>query len=71
MSTQRATKVILLVVAVGLVLWDVFVAAEPTPGDTISEVMLRWALRHPVIPFAIGVVCGHVFWGQRVDHADH
>ena len=39
----------------------VFIANGPA-GDTISEVVRGWAQRHPVIPFAAGVLMGHFFW---------
>jgi hypothetical protein len=48
----------------GLAGWDIFVAANSSPGDTISEVVLEVALRHPIVPFALGVLCGHWFWPQ-------
>jgi hypothetical protein len=63
--TRKATISILVAVAALLVAWDVWVYLEPTGGDTISEVTLGFARRHPVLPFAIGVVCGHLFWSQR------
>lgn len=62
--TKRITKVVMIATAALIILWDIYVAVEPTPGDTISEVLLGWAMQHPIIPFAIGVVCGHLFWPQ-------
>lgn len=38
----------------------------PESGDTISEVTLAFAQRHPALPFSVGVVAGHLFWPQRV-----
>lgn len=41
--------------------WDVVVASNKTPGDTISEITLFLARLAPIIPLAVGVVCGHLF----------
>lgn len=64
---RRGTIAILLSVAAFLVLWDVAVALSPEPDDTISEVVLDWAGRHPIVPFALGVLCGHLFWPQFLE----
>jgi hypothetical protein len=63
--TRKWTIGILIAIAVILIAWDVYVYVEPSDGDTISEVTLAAAGKHPVIPFAIGVICGHLFWPQR------
>jgi cation transporter-like permease len=66
-SSVRWTMAILVATVLGLGAWDVYVAffAEGG-GDTISEVTLYWARRHPVIPLVVGIVMGHLFWSQRV-----
>lgn len=45
-----------------LVGWDIFVAVKPPSGDTISEIIRQTAGKHPIIPFAFGVLIGHFFW---------
>jgi hypothetical protein len=64
--SQKITIAILLACAALLIGWDIYVAANPTPGDTISEITLAFAQKHPVLPFALGVIMGHLFWPQRV-----
>lgn len=65
---------ILVAVTLLLVGWDVYVAVaeagrgnDPAAGGTISEVVLGYARRHPVLPFSLGVLMGHFFWPQRGD----
>lgn len=65
MWTKIATAAILIVAIIVLVAWDIYVAANGVKGDTISEIALDFARRHPVIPFAVGIVCGHLFWPQN------
>jgi len=50
-----------------LIAWDVYVAffnKTPNDRDTISGIVLGWARKHPVVPFAFGVLMGHLFWSQ-------
>ena len=63
---KKVTITILLVTAAILIGWDIYVAANKDSGDTISEIML-WVSSRPVIPFAFGVVMGHLFWPQYKD----
>lgn len=63
-NTRKVTISILVAAVLALIAWDVVVAMNPTPGDTISEITLAFAMRHPALPFAVGVVCGHLFWPQ-------
>ena len=64
MNTQKATKIIVVASVAALIVWDVYVAATPADGDTISEVVRAWAHAHPAIPFGLGFVCGHWFWSS-------
>ena len=63
-TTAQITAAVLVacVLLLLLVVFDLYMAANNVPGDTISEVVRSWAARHPVIPFAAGVVMGHFFW---------
>lgn len=63
--TRRWTIAILLGITALLIGWDIYVALTPQKGDTISEVIRDWAFAHPVIPFALGVLCGHWLWPLR------
>lgn len=54
---------ILIAVAVVLIGWDIYVAINDERGDTISEILL-WVGEHPILPFAFGVLMGHLFWPQ-------
>ena len=64
--SKKVTIVILVTVAVLLIGWDIYVAVSPPTGDTISEVTLGFARKHPVFGFALGVLCGHLLWPQRI-----
>jgi len=59
---RKLTAYIFLAFVFGLIAWDVFVAVNDVPGDTISEIVLSWTGRFCVVPFAAGVLMGHIFW---------
>jgi uncharacterized membrane protein len=62
--TKLLTQFVLLACIVLLIGWDIVVAVNKIPGDTISEIVLGYARSSPIIPFAFGVLMGHLFWPQ-------
>ena len=63
--TRKITIGLLLSVAAILIGWDIYMYKTPTPDDTISQVFLYFS-SHPILPFAVGTLCGHLFWAQTV-----
>jgi hypothetical protein len=61
MRLRTLTKIILIVVGVGLALYDVIPFMNPEKGDTISEVIAYYALRSLFLPMLFGVLAGHFF----------
>jgi hypothetical protein len=61
---KKVTISILIAVALLLIGWDIYVAANKDSGDTISEILL-WTSQRPILPFAMGVLMGHLFWPQN------
>lgn len=58
----ESVKYIILAITAGLIVWDIVLAIRPPAEDTISEVIRKFAHKHPLIPFAFGVIMGHLFW---------
>lgn len=48
-----------------IALWDVYCAAKGDYLYTVSATFQEWAQDYPMLPLAIGVVIGHVFWPTR------
>lgn len=65
MTDRTKTILVLAVTVAALIGWDIYVWQSPGGGDTISEVVLGWAKKTVVLPFAFGVLMGHLFWPQR------
>lgn len=59
---KKVTKVLIILTAIILIGYDIYAAVEDTGGDTISEVMLAWAYKIPLLAYAFGVLGGHLFW---------
>ena len=51
-----------ITLAIGIDIWWVLNGIK---GDTISEVTKAYSYQITVIPFAYGILTGHLFWGHR------
>lgn len=51
-------------VLVGIV-YDVWIYQTHGSASTISWTVWCAAKEYPVIPFAMGILCGHLFWVQQ------
>jgi hypothetical protein len=58
----QVTKIVLLVVIVILILFDIAVILLYGRDSSISRVIYQASCEHPVIAFAAGFLCGHLFW---------
>lgn len=63
-ATKKTTIGVIVGAVLGLVGWDVVVATNKKPGDTISEVLLKASKNTPLIGVAWGILTGHLFWPQ-------
>jgi hypothetical protein len=63
---RNITIVVLLVLPVVVVAYDLVAAFYGKSGATISEVILQTSLRRPLVPFAFGVLMGHLFFPQEI-----
>jgi hypothetical protein len=60
------TTLLFSLLALGLiVVFDVWTLMKRGYATTISWTLYGMALRFPIIPFALGVVVGHLFWPNR------
>lgn len=52
---------ILLTMGALVVAWDLWLAFDTKPGNTVSEI-IQQAGKRPIIPFGFGILMGHFFW---------
>jgi hypothetical protein len=61
---RAATKFALVALVAASIVYDVVAYMRGSVDATISRVVLGWARSNPLIPFSVGVLCGHLFWAQ-------
>lgn len=60
---MRVVLALLLLLAVFLSgVWDLIVVAKGHPEDTVSVTLHQWSLLYPILPLAVGIIVGHIFW---------
>lgn len=61
---RKTTAALLVISAVGLLLWDIDVATNDVKDDTISELLRDISHRFWILPFMLMGVMGHLFWNR-------
>jgi hypothetical protein len=61
---MRPTHYVLIACSVLLIIYDFYAALKWSTQETISYQMKILSQRWPVIPFGVGMLCGHFFWSQ-------
>lgn len=62
---RSITKSVLIVSPLVIALFDIVVVQYGGVEASISRELYEYACVYPIIPFALGVVCGHLFWGNE------
>jgi hypothetical protein len=70
-NTILMTKIFMLVVFLIVVVYDIVMATNKIQGDTISEITLFYSFRIAFIPYALGFLCGHLFWPMDKKRSIH
>ena len=58
-------KWLFLLIVLAACLYELSALVTKESGDTISEIVWEISSKRPILPFALGVLCGHFFW-QKV-----
>ncbi len=48
-----------------IIVYDVWTLSARGYNTTISWNLYAMAMRFPIVPFALGIVAGHLFWPNR------
>jgi hypothetical protein len=59
---RDATFYVLIATTTALAMYDLFAVLRAGPHSSISAVLYYVAKEHPIVPFVLGVLLGHVFW---------
>ena len=61
----KSKKITTIVIVAGVVLYTLYdIIVAVTGNVTLSEVIRNAAFKAPMIPFAVGVLIGHWFFGK-------
>lgn len=64
MTLPQVTAIFLAVVLILVGLYDALIGISGIPDATVSKVVQDISSRHPILPFAVGVLIGHLFWSK-------
>ena len=53
------TEFVIIGTVVLLLVFDLFMACDDVEENTLSQVMIKYSHKYPVIPFAVGFLAGH------------
>lgn len=60
------TEIFIIIALVLIIGFDIVIAIlqnkDPKNFKTISRVIWERSAKHPIIPFAVGMLMGHLFW---------
>lgn len=59
---MQRTAIFVLVVIATLIGYDIWTLCAHGVESTISWVTYSQGRQYPILPFAFGIVCGHLFW---------
>lgn len=65
MSRRAQMEWVFVALILAAFAYEFIALANARPGDTISEIVWTISAKRPLLPFLVGVLCGHFFW-QRV-----
>lgn len=65
MSAKKVTVIFILVLAVVIAAFDVYIMQIGGKEASISQTIILWSYEYPSITFLLGFVCGHLFWRMR------
>lgn len=65
MDVRKITYAVILASIAILIVYDFYAIIQGGPEATISWVIIDRSYDYPIIPFAAGVLCGHLFWRAK------
>lgn len=65
MHWRAITIAFCVAMTITAIAYDVIANQQGGVSATISRVVRQAAMDYPIIPFAVGVLIGHLFWSQK------
>ena len=64
---KKITAIFTALVVVVALAYDVYAIVMGGTEASISHLIIHYSYDMPLVPFLVGVVCGHLFWRMRDD----
>lgn len=65
MDFKKITGIFIGVILVICIIYDVWALASGGTAASISHYLIVASYKYPIMTFAAGVLCGHLFWRVR------
>lgn len=62
---MNTTLIFIAIIVVSIVVFDYWVIWKKGKKESISAHIIRASHDYPLIPFLLGIVCGHLFWSMN------
>jgi hypothetical protein len=62
MRTNQIGLIVLSLCFALVAFWDLVCLLRESPNCTVSFVVYKYSQEFPVLPFAFGMLMGHLFW---------
>lgn len=64
---MNLTILILIISALFLIVFDVYIIAKKGKHESISAYIIRGSKKYPLMVLLFGVVLGHLFWSMKTE----
>lgn len=64
MNWRRCSQLCVIVSVIVIIAYDICAAIWGGRHETVSGIIWDWSAKHPVLPFAAGFLCGHLFFNN-------
>jgi hypothetical protein len=61
-TPQFALAILFLLMIIAIYIWDATTLATGRSDLTVSALLKVWSKDQPILPFAAGMLVGHIFW---------
>jgi hypothetical protein len=64
---MNLTVLFLIIIAVSLALFDVYIIWKKGKQESISAHIIRGSKKYPLLVLLFGIVLGHLFWSMNIE----
>lgn len=65
-NVQLVLAMAILANLIFVFVWDIYCWFQMPPGYSVSYIFYKWAKEFPLLPIAVGILLGHLFFPLRI-----